>query len=83
MFSFLQYRRRLKEQETEQAAAVAKLTENFESELQQKDVQVAVLEAKMCQVQLQLEQAKLANEFASSENFQEKVQLEPTPPPSL
>ena len=56
-------------------ATVEKMTENFHAELQHKDVQVALLEAKLCQVQLQLEEAKLANDLASSDKSEEEVLL--------
>lgn len=51
------------------------MAENYEAELQSKDVQLAVLESKLCQVQLQLEEAKLANETASSDKSEEEVHL--------
>jgi len=59
-------RDQLKENGAEHLAAI-------ESELQRKDVQLAVLEAKLCQVQLQLEEAKLANEMVSPDKCEEKV----------
>lgn len=57
-------------------ATIEKMSENTESELQHKDVQIAVLEAKLCQVQLQLEKAKLTNEMVSPDNCEEKVHLQ-------
>lgn len=68
-------RDKLKEKEAEHLATIEKLAENTDSELQHKDVQLAVLEAKLCQVQLQLEEAKLANEMVTSDKCEEKVHL--------
>ncbi|KAG0594402.1 hypothetical protein M758_UG074300 [Ceratodon purpureus] len=69
-------RDKLNEQSAEQMATVEKMTENFHAELQNKDVQLAVLEAKLCQVQLQLEEAKLANEMTSSDKSEEEMFLD-------
>jgi hypothetical protein len=56
-------------------AIVEKMSENFHAELQHKDVRLAVLEAKLCQVQLQLEESKLASEMALSDKSEEEVHL--------
>ena len=68
-------RDKLNEQSAEHMAIVEKMSEDFHAELQHKDVQLAVLEAKLCQVQLQLEEAKLASEMDLSDKSEEEVHL--------
>lgn len=50
-----------------------KLTEKGETELQQKDLQLATVEAKLCQVLLQLDKMKRNEVQVSSEQSEEKV----------
>ena len=61
----------MNDQSAEHAVAVKKMTESFHAELQQKDEQLAVVEAKLCQVQLQLEETKMTSGLASDKSEEE------------
>lgn len=52
-----------------------KMAENAEAQLAQKDVQLAMLEAKLCQVQLQFEKSNWSGDMVSSDDQDEKVYL--------
>ncbi|XP_024394607.1 uncharacterized protein [Physcomitrium patens] len=66
----------LKTQFAKHETTVEKMTENAEVELRNKDVQLSVLEAKLCQVQSQPEESKSSNGMALSDKSQIKIFLE-------
>ncbi|XP_024376172.1 uncharacterized protein [Physcomitrium patens] len=67
---------KLRVQDLEHKAMLIKLTEKGETELQQKDLQLATVEAKLCQVLLQLDKMKRNEVQVSSEQSEEKIFLQ-------
>ena len=68
-------RKKLGEQEDEHKANLMKMAENAEAQLAQKDVQLAMLEAKLCKLQLQFEKTNWGGDLVSSDDQDEKVCL--------
>lgn len=66
-------RDKLSQKNAEHNSIVKKMAENAKADLQNKDMQLTDLQTKLCQVQQQLNEVRLANEMSSSQKCEEEV----------
>ncbi|XP_024391301.1 uncharacterized protein [Physcomitrium patens] len=63
---------KLSQKNAEHNSIVKKMAENAKADLQNKDMQLTDLQTKLCQVQQQLNEVRLANEMSSSQKCEEE-----------